>query len=134
MVLHWYRPDLLLNCSNSTSPAILYADEDAASEYIADYVAPQAPPCSHHRYAYLLFTQPESYKFPECFSHIPPKTLDGRAGFDVYEFISAAALDPPIAMNYFFGRNNASAGAEPIPSPTTTSFRSMTCKTAPTEV
>ncbi|KAJ5179281.1 hypothetical protein N7492_002491 [Penicillium capsulatum] len=132
VVLHWYQPDLIPDCSKKSNSNLLVPDSNTSSPCIAGYIPPQLPPGSHHRYIYLLYEQSETYEFPDCFSHIPPKTLDGRAGFDMREFMSAAGLGSPIALNYFFGRNNASdSEVTSIPSHTTTSFRSMTC-TPPT--
>lgn len=131
VVLHWYQPDLVFNCTNHTPPPFLRPDNDTVSDNVAPYVAPQAPPCTHHRYVYFLFEQPSSYRFPDCFAHVPPKTLDARAGFDMREFMRAAGLDAPVAVNYFFGRHNSSDCA-PIPSATSTSFRSVHCDAAPT--
>lgn len=131
VVLHWYQPDLIFNCAKHNHTPFLVPDNDTISDNVAPYIAPQPPPCSHHRYVYFLFEQPSSYRSPQCFSHIPPKTVDARAGFDMREFMHAAGLGTPVAVNYFFARSNASDCA-PIPSATTTSFRSVACDTTPT--
>lgn len=132
VVLHWYQPDLIFSCTEQTEPPFLVPDNDTISENVAPYIAPQPPPCSHHRYVYFLFQQPSGYQFPQCFSHLPPRTMDARAGFDMREFMHAAGLETPTAVNYFFGRHNVSDCA-PGPSATTTSFRSVMCDIAPTE-
>lgn len=131
VVLHWYQPDLVFNCTKEIHPPFLIPDNDTISDNVAPYIGPQPPPCTHHRYVYFLFEQPSSYRFPICFSHVPPKTSDARAGFDMREFMQAAGLEAPVAVNYFFGRHDASS-CPPIPSATTTSFRSVTCDAAPT--
>jgi hypothetical protein len=78
---------------------------------------------------YLLFAQEPGYKFPECFAHVVPETVDARAGFDVTQFMSVAGLSPPVAMNYFVGRHEpgeGETGTVPVRA-TTTSFRSVDC-------
>jgi hypothetical protein len=137
VILHWYQPHLFFECSSKDHPDDTFlrpGNETIAHD--APYIAAQPPPNSHHRYVFLLFVQPPSYKFPSCFSHIPPMTLQARLGFDLYEFMRAADLDPPVAINYFYGQNRASDDCAPTPSAsgTTTSFRSVTCTTRPTEV
>lgn len=136
VILHWYQPNLVANCTPSLSFTPLVPDEGRHSFNVASYIGPQPPPGSHHRYVYLLFAQPPAYKFPECFSHIPPETMEARAGFDVREFMRAAALGPPIAVNYFFARNDKPDGNHPSPSSsaTTTSFQSVFCDTSPTSL
>lgn len=133
VVLHWYQPNMVFNCTQKGHRDLLRPGINCTASHIAPYIPPQPPPCSHHRYVYLLFAQSPSYRFPECFSHIPPKTVDARAGFDMRQFMQVAALDPPIAVNYFVARNNATDDdRSPSPSATTTSFRSVTCHTGPT--
>ncbi|KAJ5404539.1 hypothetical protein N7509_004410 [Penicillium cosmopolitanum] len=140
VVLHWYQPHLAFNCTNGnqdedTSRRLIPDNNiNSTTDYLAPYIAPQPPPNSHHRYVFLLFAQPPDYRFPKCFSHIPPKTPDARAGFDLRQFMHAAGLGPPVAVNYFYGRNQASDHNSPPPSSsvTTTSFRSVTCTTVPT--
>lgn len=131
VVLHWYQPDLVFKCTEQSNAPFLTPDDDTISDSVAPYIGPQPPPCTHHRYVYFLFEQPPTYRFPECFSHVPPKTLEARAGFDMREFMRAAGLEAPVAVNYFFGRHNAS-DCPAIPSATTTSFHPVTCDTAPT--
>jgi hypothetical protein len=48
--------------------------------------------------------------------------------------MQAASLGPPVAVNFFFGRRNATEGDDPSapPSVTTTSFRYLTCDSGPT--
>ncbi|KAJ5675285.1 uncharacterized protein N7477_005219 [Penicillium maclennaniae] len=134
MVLHWYQPDLVFDCKKVDPPYLLEPDPDRTPVTFAPYIAPQAPPLSHHRYIFLLFEQPPTYHFPKCFEHIPPKSMEARGGFDIKVFMQAASLGPPVAINYFFGRLDASKGDDstPVPSVTTTSFRSLTCDTGPT--
>ncbi|KAJ5577433.1 uncharacterized protein N7459_006397 [Penicillium hispanicum] len=136
VVLHWYQPDLVFNCTPHHPPAWLLPDGDLVSPSEAPYIAPQPPPTSHHRYLYLLFVQPEGYQFPKCFSHIPPKTVEARGGFDIRQFMDAAGLDQPVALNYFFARKDVPEGEKPpvLPSATTTSFRTVSCTPAPTSV
>ena len=126
IVLHWYQPDLVFNC---TEKGPLKPANHRDITYDAPYIPPQPPPTSHHRYLYLLFQQPSGYMFPECFSHIPPKTVQARAGFDLREFMAAASLDQPVALNYFIAQMDVPDGADPpsLPTATTTSFRSVLC-------
>ncbi|KAJ5818945.1 hypothetical protein N7474_004536 [Penicillium riverlandense] len=137
VVLHWYQSGLIVNCTDTDSRGHLVpsADSGGPSSPIAEYIGPQPPPGSHHRYVYLLYVQPFKYRFPACFSHIPPKIMAARAGFDVRRFMQAAGLDVPLAVNYFFGRNE-SPGQPSLSwlSATITSFQSVTCDPAPTEV
>ncbi|OQE06387.1 hypothetical protein PENVUL_c018G01925 [Penicillium vulpinum] len=133
VILHWYQPNLMIDCTKPKTPSILVPGDDHGDNHhsAASYIAPRAPPNTHHRYVYLLFAQPPGYKFPECFSHVFPETVSARAGFDVRGFIQAAGLNPPIAMNYFIGRHEPTEG-ETTTMPhgaTTTSFRSVDCPT-----
>ncbi|KAJ5625340.1 hypothetical protein N7510_001649 [Penicillium lagena] len=136
VVLHWYQSDLIVNCTETDSSGYLVPSDGSGglSSLIAEYIGPQPPPGSHHRYVYLLYAQPLNYCFPACFSHIPPENMAARAGFDVRQFMQAAGLDVPLAVNYFFGRNDSSGGSSRTwQSATTTSFQSVTCDPAPTE-
>ncbi|CAL5867125.1 uncharacterized protein PFLUO_LOCUS1337 [Penicillium psychrofluorescens] len=136
VVLHWYQPDLILNCTETNSPGHLVPSDGSGgpSSPIAEYIGPQPPLGSHHRYVYLLYVQPLKYRFPACFSHIPPENMAARAGFDVRQFMQAAGLDVPLAVTYFFGRNeNPGRPSRTWQSATTTSFQSVTCDPASTE-
>ncbi|OQE13289.1 hypothetical protein PENFLA_c051G02403 [Penicillium flavigenum] len=133
VILHWYQANLMVDCTKPSPPSILVPGKDHGDKHdpIASYIAPRAPPNTHHRYVYLLFAQPPTYQFPECFSHVFPETVSARAGFDMRKFVPAAGLDPPIAMNYFIGRHEPTEG-ETTTMPrgaTTTSFRSVDCPT-----
>ncbi|KAL2843321.1 hypothetical protein BJY01DRAFT_235711 [Aspergillus pseudoustus] len=68
----------------------------------AEYIAPQPPPNSHHLYVYLLYRQQRGYKFPICFGHIFPMSVEARAGFDMRQFTDVAGLQFPVAGNYFY--------------------------------
>ncbi|KAJ5125049.1 uncharacterized protein N7515_008874, partial [Penicillium bovifimosum] len=130
VILHWYQAGLSKNCTQD-SPLIDIPNHGSEEHPTAPYIAPRAPPNTHHRYVYLLFAQ-DGRKFPECFAHVIPKTIDARAGFDVREFMSAAELSPPVAMNYFVGRHEPGHGETatvPVRA-TTTSFRSVDCTTS----
>ncbi|CAI7636595.1 unnamed protein product [Penicillium glandicola] len=132
VILHWYQPNLIMDCTGPSPPSTLIPDEDHGDKsHPASYIAPRAPPNTHHRYVYLLFAQPPTYQFPQCFSHVFPETVSARSGFDIRRFVQAAGLDPPIAMNYFIGRHEPAEGeitTMPL-SATTTSFRSVDCPT-----
>ncbi|KAJ5676365.1 hypothetical protein N7536_012537 [Penicillium majusculum] len=133
VILHWYQPNLMIDCTNPPPPSTIVPGKDGGKKHrpAASYIAPRAPPNTHHRYVYLLFAQPPAYQFPYCFSHVFPETVSARAGFDIREFMQAAGLDPPIAMNYFIGRHEPAEGeTTTMPqSATTTSFRSVDCPT-----
>ncbi|KAJ5190012.1 Major facilitator superfamily domain general substrate transporter [Penicillium cf. griseofulvum] len=130
VILHWYQPNLMMDCTKPTPPSTIVPDKEHEDNRAASYISPRAPPNTHHRYVYLLFAQPAAYRFPECFSHVFPETVSARAGFDIMEFVQAAGLDPPIAMNYFIGRHEPADGETTMPySATTTSFRSVDCPT-----
>jgi hypothetical protein len=134
VVLHWYQSNLTFSC-NGEGDFILKPSDDVDSN-TAPYVAPQPPAGSHHRYVFLLFNQSQSYEFPDCFQHIPPQTVDARGGFDIREFMTATELDPPVAINYFYGRRKPSHDKHPLPSSsaTQTSFKSLDCQTTPTSL
>ena len=96
----------------------------------AEYIAPQPPPNTHHRYVYLAFEQHEQYTFPDCFAHIFPKTMDARAGFDLHQFVEVTGLQRPVAGNYFFVNNDhavTGTSSTPTTTPTTTWVRSAPC-------
>lgn len=100
--------------------------------HIAEYIAPQPPAGSHHRYVYLVFEQHEEYTFPWCFRHIFPKTMEARAGFNLRQFVEASGLKHPVAGNYFFVKNDEAVTGTltrtvSTPSPTTTWVRSAPC-------
>ncbi|KAI9935052.1 hypothetical protein ASPWEDRAFT_175772 [Aspergillus wentii DTO 134E9] len=118
-VLHWYQPDLIPNCVDH--PHLLTNTSTSG----ASYIPPQPPPHSHHRYTYLLYEQPQSYTFPECFGYIFPTTPEGRGGFNVRQFMDVAGLNGPVAANYFFVINQG--GVTASVTATTTSIRSAPC-------
>ncbi|KAJ5394861.1 uncharacterized protein N7487_009164 [Penicillium crustosum] len=133
VILHWYQPNLMIDCRKPSPPSIIVPGKDDGDKHnpIAPYIAPRAPPNTRHRYVYLLFAQPPAYRFPDCFSHVFPETVSARAGFDIREFMQAAGLDPPVAINYFIGRHEPAEGeTTTMPhSATMTSFRSVDCPT-----
>ncbi|KAL3497178.1 citrate synthase-like protein [Aspergillus germanicus] len=119
VILHWYQPNMRVSHRENfwLEPAGLHTGD---GEWVmpppglvnltsgAEYIAPQPPPHSHHRYVYLLFRQPRGYKFPDCFGHIFPKTVEARAGFDLQQFTDVAGLQFPVAGNYFYVDNSES--------------------------
>ncbi|GFF55561.1 conserved hypothetical protein [Aspergillus lentulus] len=130
-VLHWYQPHMTASATshcngngngwlvNRTSPG-------------AEYIAPQSPPYTRHRYVYLLYEQDPDYVFPECFGHIFPPTREGRGGFDIKQFVEIAGLRPPVAGNFFYVDNDAATTTTTVSGglvPTTTWFRSAPCRT-----
>lgn len=135
VILHWYQAHLFMDCTNPHHPSLRVPGKNHEDKYPleASYIAPRPPPNTHHRYVFLLFAQPSEYLFPDCFAHVFPETVGARSGFDVAKFIQVAGLDPPIAMNYFIGRNQpAEDEPTPVVSATTTSFRSVDCPTSAT--
>lgn len=136
VILHWYQSNFTFDCNESGNSKVLAPGKEDGSSHTAPYIAPQPPPGTNHRYVFLLFDQPQSYEFPECFAHIPPQTKDARSGFNVREFILAAGLDPPVAINYFYGRREPSHERQPMPSlsVTQTFFKSLDCQIDPTAV
>jgi hypothetical protein len=140
VILHWYQSNFTFNCNGEGDSGVLKPgdnhDGDKHDSNTAPYIPPQPPVGSHHRYLFLLFNQSQSYEFPECFEHIPPQTKDARSGFDIREFMLAAELDPPIAINYFFGRHTPSHDEHTLPSSsvTQTSFKSLDCQIGPTSL
>ncbi|GLA83862.1 hypothetical protein AtubIFM56815_008069 [Aspergillus tubingensis] len=102
VILHWYQPDLIPYPNNTN---ILLPNPQVPTRKPAPYIAPQPPTNSHHRYLYLLYTQPPNYTFPGCFEHIFPPTAEARAGFDMKLFADAAGLGTPVAGNWFYVRN-----------------------------
>ncbi|GFN21317.1 putative MFS efflux transporter [Aspergillus tubingensis] len=102
VILHWYQPDLIPYPNNTN---ILLPNPQVPTRKSAPYIGPQPPTNSHHRYLYLLYTQPPNYTFPECFEHIFPPTAEARAGFDMKLFVDAAGLGTPVAGNWFYVRN-----------------------------
>ncbi|KAL2868055.1 putative citrate synthase [Aspergillus lucknowensis] len=137
VILHWYQPDMMARHSESfwLEPAER-VEADGYNKHAlvnatsgAEYIAPQPPPDTHHRYVYLLFEQHAGYEFPGCFGHIFPATVKARAGFDTRQFIEVAGLRPPVAGNYFFVNNNEAmtSTTQTHTSPTTTWLRSAPC-------
>lgn len=127
VILHWYQPNLAVECESTREPLLQIPGKHP--EAAASYIPPRPPPNTHHRYVFLLFKQPPQYKFPDCFTHVFPESVSARSGFDIKTFIQAAKLDPPIAMNYFFGRHDPADG-ESTNSPlsaTTTFFHYVNC-------
>lgn len=137
VILHWYQPNLTFDCNGKENPSLLEPDDDDdQSLHAAPYIAPQPPPGTHHRYVFLLFNQSQTYEFPQCFEYIPPQTMEARAGFDIRQFMLAAGLDQPIAINYFFGHRKPNRDEHPLPSSsvTQTSFKSVDCSVRPTSL
>ncbi|KAJ5353397.1 hypothetical protein N7452_002371 [Penicillium brevicompactum] len=131
VILHWYQSNLGLDCTNPHHHRLIIPREghEGNDHPAASYIAPRPPPNTHHRYVFLLFAQRYEYRFPNCFAHVFPETVDARAGFDIRKFMQAAGLDPPLAMNYFFGRHEPADGDPKTmpPNATTTSFRFVNC-------
>lgn len=136
VILHWYQSNLTFDCNGDGNHSILKPGEDDGSSYTAPYIAPQPPPGTHHRYVFLLFNHWHTYEFPDCFEKIPPATMEARSGFDIRKFMLASGLDPPIAINYFFGRRKSRNEEHPLPSPSVTqiSFKSLDCQPGPTSL
>lgn len=135
VILHWYQSNLTFKCIGQGDSGVLKPGDNHDSN-TAPYIPPQPPVGSHHRYLFLLFNQSRYYEFPACFEHIPPQTKDARSGFDIREFMLAAELDPPIAINYFFGQHTPSHEEHTLPSSsvTQTSFKSLDCHIGPTSL
>ncbi|PLN83102.1 citrate synthase [Aspergillus taichungensis] len=164
VVLHWYQPGMEASPiakpgpDRYRAPRIVLQPPSPPPHHRgvlvnttsgAEYIAPQPPQGqNHHRYVYLLFRQPTTYTFPECFAHIFPPALDARVGFDVRQFVRVAGLDAPVAASYFFverdepvfgtptvtatGTTAATATgtrSPPRTSPTTTWLRPAPCET-----
>ncbi|EAW14391.1 YbhB/YbcL family Raf kinase inhibitor-like protein [Aspergillus clavatus NRRL 1] len=133
-VLHWYQPDMTVSrvcaCTDDGIDWLVNATSPGA-----EYIAPQPPPLTRHRYVYLLYEQDPEYVFPECFGHIFPQTMEARAGFDIRQFVHAAGLRPPVAGNFFFVDNDESTTRTMTTTPpgremsTTTWLTSAPCRT-----
>ena len=119
-ILHWYRPDLLMN-PNSGELFNL-------SDHEATYVGPTPPPGPSHRYVFLLFLQPTGYSFPDCYSAMLPLTLPARQGFNIEQFMQVAELSMPVAANYFTAVNPNIAISTRVA--TATSLSSANCPSA----
>ncbi|KAH1274069.1 hypothetical protein KXW98_005621 [Aspergillus fumigatus] len=131
-VLHWYQPYM-------TASATSHCDGNENGWLVnrtstgAEYIAPQSPPYTRHRYVYLLYEQDPDYVFPDCFGHIFPPTREGRGGFDIKQFVEVAGLRPPVAGNFFYVDNDAATTTTTASGglvPTTTWFISAPCRTA----
>ncbi|KAH1792887.1 hypothetical protein KXV56_001783 [Aspergillus fumigatus] len=131
-VLHWYQPYM-------TASATSHCDGNENGWLVnrtstgAEYIAPQSPPYTRHRYVYLLYEQDPDFVFPDCFGHIFPPTREGRGGFDIKQFVEVAGLRPPVAGNFFYVDNDAATTTTTASGglvPTTTWFISAPCRTA----
>nr|ULT85517.1 maleidride PEBP type 1 [Wicklowia aquatica] len=116
-ILHWYQPDYRI--SSSTGFFIPPTTKGA------EYVGSQPPSGSKHRYVFLLFEQPPSYVFPQCFESIFPVMVPTRAGFDIELFMRVAGLDDPVAANWFAVENKEEASTTRVV--TTTSLSRAPC-------
>jgi hypothetical protein len=127
-----------MDCTRTHHPFFIIPSEghEDDSHAATSYIAPRAPPNTHHRYVFLLFAQHSQYEFPECFAHVFPETVSARSGFDIRKFVQVTGLDPPIAINYFFGRHEPADGeSTTVPlTATTTSFYSVNCPTSATSL
>ncbi|KAL4938118.1 citrate synthase-like protein [Aspergillus oleicola] len=136
VILHWYQADMVIHDRDTwLKPG--KPKEGELNKHSAEYIAPQPPPNTHHRYVYLAFEQHEEYTFPECFQHIFPKTMEARAGFDLHQFVAVTGLQRPVAGNYFFVTNDEDkdvTGTSTMlsASQTTTWVRSADCSQPPT--
>ncbi|KAB8232021.1 MFS transporter [Aspergillus alliaceus] len=111
-VLHWYQPDMVPVFKPNTNTKSNLRHFDKVNQYSngilanqsigAEYIAPQPPPYSRHRYVYLLYNQRPNYSLPKCYSHIFPPTIEARGGFDTRQFVDVTGLGAPVAGNYFF--------------------------------
>ncbi|GFF42292.1 quinidine resistance protein 1 [Aspergillus udagawae] len=128
-VLHWYQPHMTASatshCNDNGNGWLVNRTSNGA-----EYIAPQSPPYTRHRYVYLLYEQDPDYVFPECFGHIFPKTREGRGGFDIKQFVEIAGLRAPVAGNFFYVDNDAATTTAALGGlvPTTTWFRSAPCR------
>ncbi|KAL4958351.1 phosphatidylethanolamine-binding protein [Aspergillus filifer] len=132
VILHWYQPNMVIHHRDSSWLKPGKPRDGELNKHSAEYIAPQPPPNTHHRYVYLAFEQHEGYTFPECFQHIFPKTMEARAGFDLRQFVAVTGLRHPVAGNYFFVINDEDkdvtrTSTTPRASPTTTWVRSAHC-------
>lgn len=95
-ILHLYQADITL-----TPDLVLNAPTGNASTG-ASYIGPAPPPGPPHRYTFLLFSQPAGFEVPDAFSNISPAGgITDRLGFQITDFVAAAALDAPLAGTFF---------------------------------
>ncbi|KAE8384367.1 citrate synthase [Aspergillus alliaceus] len=138
-VLHWYQPDMVPVFKPNTNTKSnlrhfdkvnLYSNGILANQSIgAEYIAPQPPPYSRHRYVYLLYNQRPNYSLPKCYSHIFPPTIEARGGFDTRQFVDVTGLGAPVAGNYFFVEYDGPVIKPTVTArPTTTWLRSAPCE------
>nr|ASK38718.1 PEBP-like protein [Paecilomyces divaricatus] len=120
-LVHWLQPDLKVR-DPFTGRLARLSDEDVP------YVGPRPVPGPRHTYVLLLFEQPTTYRFPECFSSTRPISVDTRSGFNLAQFMHVAGLQEPIAASYFTARNEETPSAPP-PRVTTTSLSTAPCAT-----
>ncbi|KAL4900771.1 phosphatidylethanolamine-binding protein [Aspergillus multicolor] len=129
VILHWFQPNMVMHNDKPWLESEGHG-KGPFGKHPAEYISPQPPPNTHHRYVFLAFEQHEQYMFPGCFGHIFPKTMEARAGFDLRQFVEVTGLQRPVAGNYFFVNNNEPGtvtSSTPTPTPTTTWIRTAPC-------
>jgi len=135
-----YTPPMVtLAVSGATQPPALGSASTPNSNAQTSYLGPSPPPGPPHRYVQALFAQPTNFSVPACFQ--PILTSGGRSsaatsasstngtarlGFDITQFIVAAALNPmPVAAS-FFRAQNPSPGSLAV-SPTASALADAMC-------
>ena len=128
-ILHWYQPNLAVNCSEGDMKGLLTPRKDTnPGLHVASYIAPRARGQVHHRYAFFLFEQPPKFFFPRCFAHIFPETVDARAGFDLIQFGNVTGLELLVGTNWFCGGDLATTTPTVTGTTLTTSMRVAPCE------
>ena len=109
-VLHWLQPDMQYNAGTGQL-SVNSANSSAAPNPSAAYLSPGPPPGPAHRYVQILFQQPATFTFPQCF--VAATQNNGRLGFDINQFVTVSGLQAPVAANFI-------QAASPQPGPATT--------------
>ena len=86
--LHWLAPNVDISKAVATVPT-------------EGSIVPYRPPNPKagdipHRYVFLLYTQPTTFKHPLQFANVS----ENRIGFDMPAYAAAAGLGVPVAANF----------------------------------
>ncbi|KAJ5117946.1 hypothetical protein N7526_010969 [Penicillium atrosanguineum] len=107
VVLHWSQPDLIFDCNAIDSPFLLEPDPVHIPVISAPYLHPKLH-LSLITVTLFFFSTSHLLISSSNASNI---FLRKQWSLEVV-FMQAALLDPHVAINYFFGRPNASKGGE----------------------
>lgn len=102
-IIHWWQEGMTKSTTEVNSTSIGGTRLVNSTAPRVSYRRPRPPTnSSAHRYISYLFEQPANFQVPEAYSGYGNQNA---SRFPLEQFLQAAALDNPIAANYFYCSN-----------------------------